>query len=255
MRFTRSPVSMLCLAVGCLTLTSALTAQIPAPSAEQVRVRIHLLSVIGNDVDGLTLFNGRTPLKVRAPVDYLSEPIDYRGPPFLAFYSTDALESPPPPPPPPGHKPSPPPPLTTVELPKGIKEVVVLFGGSRDDLRTAAIDFSMDAAPLGSYTFWNLTNRPLAVTLGETNATIPVGRQGLIHPSDPDRTYLPLRVFDQAQGAARQLFASRHFHHDTTRQIVFVTNAGDGNRVRLKIITQRVFPALPEPDTNGSRQR
>jgi hypothetical protein len=77
----------------------------------------------------------------------------------------------------------------------------------------------------------------------------------LIRPQGEDRSYLALRVFGEQDGAAHQLFASRHFHRETTRQLVFITDAETPGGVRLKIITQRVLAPLQPAATATTASR
>lgn len=223
-----------------LVFLSALSAQSPA-GAPPIKARIVCLSVTGEEIPDLRLMTLRQPIGLRAPTDYFSDPVDYHGPARLVFYSgADAASATPAAP---GAS-AEPPPFATVELPPEGGEFLLLFGGQPGAVRIAAMDFSRESAPLGAYLFWNLSSQPLGVRLGEAAGMLSSGARELIRPQSEDRSYLALRVFGDQDGAARQLFASRHFHRETTRQLVFITDAETPGRVRLKIITQRVLAPL-----------
>ncbi len=222
-----------------LTLTLAASLCVTAqPAPVIVNARLVCLSLTGEPVSDLVLKGVNRTLTLNAPVDYLSDPVDYRGPAQLALYAKTQ------PPADPAKPAAPPVPLALVDLPPTGGEFLLIFGGKPGELRVAALDWTGQTAPLGSYTFWNLSQRPLGVVLGETNQMLPAGLRSLLRPQTTDRSYLPLRVFDEHAGAARQLFASRHFHRETTRQLVFITDVAGTDRVKLKIITQRIFAPL-----------
>lgn len=216
------------------------------PAGAQLNARIVCLSLTGEALSDLVVTSAADPLETRAPKDYLSDPVDYRGPAHLTFQTKQALAAPAVLDPATG-KPVPVPPLATVDLPAEGGEFLLLFGGKPGDYRVAALDYSSQAAPLGSYLVWNFSGRPLGLQLGELNRLIRPGTRELVNPEAEDRSYLAMRVFDEDDGKARQLFASRHFHRETTRQLVFITTVPDTDRVRLKIITQRVFEPFKTP--------
>ncbi|MFH1499580.1 MAG: hypothetical protein ABII82_17355 [Verrucomicrobiota bacterium] len=239
--------------VSLVVLSAAVRAQ--QPSGAQVNARIVCLSLSGEALSDLVVTSSPDPLETRAPKDYLSDPVDYRGPARLTFQTKQALSAPPALDPETG-RPLSLPPLATVDLPAEGGEFLLLFGGKPGEYRVAALDFSSQAAPLGSYLFWNFSGRPLGLQLGAQNHLLKPGTRELVRAGVEDRSYIALRVFDEDGGKARQLFASRHFHRETTRQLVFITSVPDTDRVRLKIITQRVFEPFktPEPPLAAMRR-
>lgn len=220
----------------------------PAAPEKLVSARLLCLSLMNSEPVDLYVIVDKKPVLLRVPVDYFGTPVDYRGPVTLGIYSKSA----PPVAPAEGQPPSGPQPLATIDLPETGGEFVLLFGGTATAPKLALVDYSEAKAPVGSYLFWNLTGRRIAVALDGTSGIMPAGQQSLLAPSAPADGYMALRVFDEFEGRERQLFAARHFHMEKARQLIFITDAANANRVRLKIITQRVFP--PAAPTVASRR-
>lgn len=214
----------------------ATRAQSPAPE-KIVSARLLCLAVMNHEPVDLYVIVDQKPVPLRVPVDYFGTPVDYRGPVTLGVYSKSA---------PPAPDATAPRPLATIQLPETGGEFVLLFGGAAEAPKLALLDFAENKAPAGSYVFWNLTSRRIAVSLGDASGVMTQGRQTVLTPGATPDGYMAMRVFDEQDGRDRQLFAARHYHMEKARQLVFVTDAASANRVRLKIITQRVFDPAPQ---------
>lgn len=212
----------------------------PAP-AKTVSVRFHCLAMNAASIEGLSFMNGKKEVPLSVPTEFLSPTYDYTGPAKLVILRKSSSPS--------AQSASVYPPgkelLTTLELPANTEELLLLFNQSGDQTLIAAIDYAEKDVPLNGYLFWNLSNRPLAVVLGDTNCIIAAGqRQVLTLKENAD--YMPLRIFDEYQSTPRQVFASRHLHHPKTRQLVFLSDApGASDRLSLRIVSQNFF--LPKP--------
>lgn len=240
--------------LGGFWITSSMAAR-PERAQVQVSARLHCLSITGSTINGLAVVVDKTDVPFSAPADFLSPMIDYRGPATLTIYAAKPVnQGTEAPPKLVGMATSPPPrlALATIELPSSGGEFVLLFGYSGGALKAMKVDFSETAVPQGSYAFWNISRRQLGVSLNPAKALIAPGQMQVVSPGTADRSYLDLRVFDQHEGELRQLFGARHLHRAMHRQLVFMRDVPDSDRVRLKIITQRVFPPQPKPAVVGA---
>lgn len=218
----------------------------PAP-APTVSARLHFISVAEREPAGLFVMIDKKPVAFRAPADFFGPALDYRGPATLDVFQTGA--TPPPAPPAPGTPGvAAPVPIATTELSEAGGEFVVLIGEAGGVRRLAVLDFSAKTTPEGGYLLWNLTNRRIAVTLDNTQATMPAGSRSVLVPTTAAGGYMPLRVFDEFEGRDREVFAARHYHTGKTRQLVFITNGANPARVRLKIITERPAAVVPSSE-------
>ena len=219
-------------------------AQTGAPAPKSVSVRFHCLSMNASAVEGLSFMNGKTEVPLSVPTEFLSPTYDYTGPARLVLLRKVPL-------PPAGAVPAPsdyPPgrePVAAVDLSADSDELLFLFNQAGDKTAVASIDYTEKSVPINGYLFWNLSRRPLMVSLGDAKCILPAGQRQVITLGDTD-SYMPLRIFDVYNDQARQVFASRNLHHPKTRQLIFVADAAnDPNRVALRMVSQNFF--LPKP--------
>lgn len=237
------------LLLSAVVLLAAFLARASAQSAPPgnpalVRAKLYFLSVDSAPVRDLAFLNGKELVPVTAPTEFVSQPLDYVGPALLRLAPGAVLLAPPAPGGASAPQPSPAE-TTTVALSAEGGEWLILLGRRQGALHAMAVDFSAASMPEDSYLFWNLTGRPLGVVLGDARQLVAAGqRQVMRVPAGAD--YLPLRVFENNDGEARQAFASRHLHQPGRRQLVFLSETGEAGRVRLRMITQQVAKLRPE---------
>lgn len=226
--------------LGCALVLGTAFAQ-PAADSPPVQAKLYFLSISNTALPPLGFLNGKTKIPVEIPSDFVSQPYTYVGPALFTLLSKQPGQ-------PTASLPSPPPvhlPVASVELPPEGGEFLLVVGRAGEQVLILRVDFSTASVPADAYLFWNLTKRPLAVTLGDTKNLVPAGQRSTFEvPSGAD--YMPLRVFDETTGALRQVFASRHLHRAGMRQLVFLTEGSTPDRVRLRMITQRTAPPLVE---------
>lgn len=211
----------------------------PAPAAKPVTARFYCLDVTGAVFNGLSYYQGKAEVPVRVPGEFLSPAYEYTGPSRLVFLRKIAPAAPKPgearpaAPWPPDREP-----VVAADLPVEGGEFLLLFGRSADGVaKIMPVPFDEGTVPRNGYLFWNLTARPLGVMLGGAKAVVaPAQRKVLTQAATAD--YMPLRIFDEFDGRERQVFASRHLHREETRQIVFVRDAEQAGRVKIRMITQ-----------------
>lgn len=219
-------------------------AQTGAPAPKSVSVRFYCLSMNASSVEGLSFMNGKNEVTLSVPTEFLSPSYDYTGPVRLALLRKIPI------PPagavavpseyPPGREP-----VAIIDLSAGSDELLLLFNQAGDKTAVASIDYTEKSVPINGYLFWNLSTRPLMVSLGDAKCVLPSGQRQVITLGDAD-SYLPLRIFDVHNDQARQVFASRNLHHPKTRQLIFVADAANNpERVALRMVSQNFF--LPKP--------
>jgi len=214
------------------------------PATAPVTIRFHCLSMNASSIDGLSFMNGKTEVPLIVPTEFLSPTYDYVGPAKLVFLRKVPLPPAgtkmPPSEYPPGREPA-----GTIEFSPETDEVLLLFNRSNDTTAIAAIDYTEKSVPVNGYLFWNLSNRPLMVSLGAAQCIIPSGQRQVITLKESD-SYMALRIFDVHLNQARQVFASRTLHHPKTRQLIFLADSADNpDRLALRMVSQNFF--LPKP--------
>lgn len=219
-------------------------AQPSTPAPKPVSVRFHCLSMSATAVEGLSFMNGKTEVTLSVPTEFLSPTYDYTGPARLVLLRKvpvlPAGAAHVPSEYPPGREPA-----AVVDLSADSDELLLLFNQAGDKTAVASIDYTEKSVPINGYLFWNLSTRPLMVSLGDAKCVLPSGQRQVITLGDTD-SYMPLRIFDVHNDQARQVFASRNLHHPKTRQLIFVADAAnDPNRVALRMVSQNFF--LPKP--------
>lgn len=236
---TLLPILIILLSLGSFTTLDAQSTT--ATTALSINVRLMCLSMNGKTISNLYILNDGKPQEIEAPSDFLSQPIDYKGPSLVAIYDQK-------PPPPTKLAPTPPfSPIAILEIPATFasskdSECIVFFKYVNGALRANPMEFSQKTVPQGTYLFCNLSQRKLGVLLGEAKAIIPAGHTNLLSPGVEDNSYLPMYIYDEYEGSARRVAQSRHFQRASSRQLIFITDTDNPARVRLRIITQRIQP-------------
>jgi hypothetical protein len=102
-----------------------------------------------------------------------------------------------------------------------------------------AVPFSADDAPLGSCLVWNLTSRPLGVSLGGQRELMKPQVRQLFKPVMMAKDYVDLRVFDEHEGKPRLLVGGPHFLPAETRQLFFIVERNPGQApVLVKVVAE-----------------
>lgn len=229
-------VKIACCLILCAVLFDRSNAQAPDP----IKAEIVTLSWEGNIKD-LWFQGNKEPEKLDVYESGFTMPMEYSGPPDIAFYNDKAALALPPE--------KRPPPTAIAKLPKNGGSVLLFFtplpnGPDKWEIRT--LDNSLKNFPPGAYRFFNLTETPIQVAIDKTFYP-PIESKHLSIITSPSGE--PIRDIALYIGIGKEIaYSSQWGHRDARRATVFVypSTRGEG-RLEVRKFFQAVIPDAATP--------
>ena len=225
-----------CFLLISLALSNVATAQEP----EKIKAEIVTLSWEGNIKD-LWYQGPKETEKIDVYESGFTMPLEYSGPPDIAFYKDrTALALPPE---------KRPPPTAIARLPENGGSVLLFFTTLPNDpgkWEVRVLDNSIKKFPPGAYRFFNLTETPIQLAINKTFYP-PIESRHLSIITPP--TGEPIRDIALYIGIGKEIaYSSQWGHRDARRATVFVypSSRGEG-RLEVRKFFQAVIPEPPKP--------
>jgi hypothetical protein len=197
--FSLAGLSLLTLSAQEAEITSVefSTLAIGAPPAEP-------LFLIGED---------NRPLQIQPHHARRSQTVRYRGPNPLVFKRLLVQEN--------GERVYEP--VAQWQANPALNQPLLLFFPEGSGFRVGAIEDSFTQYPLGSYRFYNLTQRRLVGRLGETSVDLPPRQTVHLERPFPSDQAFPIAFVVEEMGAYEPIYSARWSHFNAFRYLIFVS--------------------------------
>lgn len=228
-----------------LTLLLSCIAKLQAqgPNPEELRVNVDF-SIVSWDKPIFNLYyqsRGQVELIKFVPNIGRSEVFNYQGAPFLTFYVEDGVNED-------GsirYKQ-----IAELNVSPAAKNLLLLFIPKGDDTyKVISYADSMEDFPVGSFKFVNLTERQLAVNVGNNKLVIPPRGVEALSPKqleDENNVDIKLAKPDE-EGSWDMAHSSRWGYSANNRAICFVYEDPQTKRIIIRRINHKIPPPPPPP--------
>ncbi|MDA3875309.1 MAG: hypothetical protein PF795_15285 [Kiritimatiellae bacterium] len=201
-----------------------------------------LIQAMNQPLNGLYFLSGDRVQELTASMTGLGMPIAYEGSQTLSlFKSREAVTADPPIPP-----------TLTVQLPEDTDRILLLaFHPPEQELRLVAYPISSTGMKEGDYRFFNFSQFPLVLRLGEDYFNMERGQTVLRAQTDYDQDTkdLIIQIAAEHQERARLVYSSVLAHRNDQRNFIFlVPGTHSSMPVQVRLANDRLPPPPPPPE-------